>query len=76
MVGTKQASRTICRTVDSMVVFMGNCNSTYCHQGIKNADRNNPASWIDVDSIALQGALPLSKVGYLELIKKIIAQTD
>ncbi len=29
-----------------------------------------------MDSIALQGPLPLSKVGYLELIKKIIAQTD
>ncbi len=57
-------------------MVMRETDMAYRHQGIKNANRNYPASWIYMDSIVLQGPLPLSKVGYLELIKKIIAQTD
>ena len=50
-----------------MVVFMCEPNKAYCHQGIQNADRNYPAGRIDMDSIALQEPLPLSRVGYLEI---------
>ena len=53
-----------------MVVAMCYSNKAYCHQGIKNADRNYPAGWIDMDSIALQEPLPLSRMGYLETEQK------
>ena len=43
-----------------MVVFMCDSNKAYCHQGVKNPDRNYPAGWIDVDSIVLQEPSPLS----------------
>ncbi len=68
--GTEEASRTICRTEDSMVVFMCDSNKANCHQRIKNPNRNYPAGWIDVDSIDLQEPLPLSRVGYLETEQK------
>ncbi len=53
-----------------MVVFMCEPNKAYCHQGIQNADRNYPACWIDMDSIALQEPSPLSRMGYLETEQK------
>ena len=53
-----------------MVVFMCEPNKAYCHQRVKNPDRNYPAGWIDMDSIALQEPLPLSRVGYLEIEQK------
>ena len=43
-----------------MVVVMCYSNKAYCHQGIENANRNYPADWIDVGSVALQESLPLS----------------
>ena len=74
MVGTKEASRTICRTVARMVMVMfmvmWKSNQADCHQAIRNAHRNYQASWIDVDSIALQEPLPLSKMGYLKIEPK------
>ena len=62
VVGAEEAGRTICRTEGSMVVVMCYSNKAYRHQGIENANRNYPADWIDVGSIALQESLPLSKV--------------
>ena len=70
VVGTENTSRTICQTEDNVVVFMCEPNKAYCHQGIQNADRNYPAGRIDMDSIALQEPLPLSRVGYLEIEQK------
>ena len=60
MIGIEETSRTICRTVARMVMVMWKSNQAYCHQAIGNAHRNYPASWINVDSIALQELLPLS----------------
>ena len=51
-------------------MFMCYSNKAYRHQGIKNANGNYPADWIDVDSIVLQEPLPLSRVGYLEIEQK------
>jgi len=59
-----------------MIMVMWKSNQAYCHQAIRNAHRNYPASWINVDSIALQEPLPLSRVGYLEMQQSIIAQAD
>ena len=53
-----------------MFMFVWKSNQVYCHKAIKNGHRNYPASWIDVDSIALQESLPLSRVGYLETEQK------
>ena len=78
MVCTKEASRTICGTVVRMVMIvvmvMWESNQAYCHQAIRNAHRNYPASWINVDPIALQEPLPLLGVGYLKMQRTIIAQ--
>ena len=41
-------------------MFMCYSNKAYRHQGIKNANGNYPADWIDVGSVALQESLPLS----------------
>ena len=59
-----------------MFMVMWKSNQAYCHQAIRNAHRNYPASWIDVDLIALQESLPLSRVEYLKTEQKIIAQGD
>ena len=59
-----------------MVMVMWKSNQADCHQAIRNAHRNYPASWIDVDLIILQEPLPLSRVRYLKIERKIIAQGD
>ena len=59
-----------------MFMVMWKSNQTDCHQAIRNAHRNYPAGWVDVDLIALQEPLPLSRVRYLEIEQKIIAQGD
>ena len=59
-----------------MVMVMWKPNQADRHQAIRNAHRNYPASWIDVDLIILQEPLPLSRVRYLEIEQKIIAQGD
>ena len=53
-----------------MAMVMWKSNQAYCHQAIRNGHRNYPDSWIDVDAIALQEPLPLSRVGYLETEQK------
>ncbi len=76
VVGTEEASRTISRTEDIVVVFICEPDKAYCHQRIKNPNCNYPAGWIDVGSIVLQEPLPLSNVRYLKIRDDIIAQAD
>ena len=59
-----------------MVGFMCKPDKTYCHQRVKNPNRNCPAGWIDMDSIVLQKSLPFSKVGYLEVRNGIVTQAN
>ena len=59
-----------------MFMVMWKSNQAYCHQAIRNAHRNYPASWINMDSIALQEPVPLSRLGYLKMQQRIIAQAN
>lgn len=64
------------RMVMFIIMVMWKSNQADCHQARRNPHRNYPASWIDVDLIALQEPLPLSRVRYLEIEQRIIAQED
>ena len=70
MIGTEDASRTVCRIVDHMVVFMCDSNKADCHQRIKKYDYNSPVGEMNVASIALQEPLPLSRIVSLETQQK------
>ena len=58
------------RMVMFIIMVMWKSNQADCHQAIRNAHRNYPASWIDVDLIALQEPLPLSRMEYLKTKQK------